>query len=62
MGLGISVKGPSERELRRKIEQAALREARREHPGREIVIDRRSLAAAARAIHRAMGDFARKLK
>ena len=62
MDLRIVVKGPSEREFRREVERAALREARRQYPGTEVAIDRQSLNQATRDMHKSIRDLIRKFK
>ena len=62
MDLRIVVKGPSERELRRTVKQAALLEARKQYPDMEIVIDQQSLDKVTRDIYKPIKDIVKKFK
>lgn len=51
---------PSRDELRRKIEQASLRSAKRQYPDRRFVIDDESLDQAVNEYHQALRRLIRR--
>ncbi len=62
MDIRIVVRGPSKREFRREIEQAALREARRKYPDTEVVISQRSLDQVTRDVYKPIENLIRGFK